>query len=151
MLYEVITVSSNETLEAEDLGGVAIPYTAITLAPTIPVHTPDGGWGGPVGAGYSDRNNPVYMQYLNRWDNTKRSYLFASAYAQAEPVKNLILRTNVGVDYSMVKDKDIEPSFTNGFISRSVNNLTMFNTNFTSITWSNTATYSLELGSNNFV
>ncbi len=143
-------VSSNETLEAEDLGGVAIPYTAITLAPTIPVHTPDGGWGGPVGAGYSDRNNPVYMQYLNRWDNTKRSYLFASAYAQAEPVKNLILRTNVGVDYSMVKDKDIEPSFTNGFISRSVNNLTMFNTNFTSITWSNTATYSLELGKSKF-
>jgi len=49
------------------------------------------------------------MQYINRWDNTNRRYLFGSVFAEIQPVKNLVLRTTLGIDYSMVKDKDIEP------------------------------------------
>ncbi|WP_372775354.1 TonB-dependent receptor [Mangrovibacterium sp.] len=143
-------VSSNETLETPDLGSAPTPGLAITLAPTIPLYTKTGEYGGPIGAGYSDRNNPVMMQYINRWDNTNRSYLFSSIYAEARPIDNLVLRTTVGIDYSMVKDKDIEPSFTNGFIARSVNNMTIYNSDFTSITWSNTAQYSLEIGKSKF-
>jgi TonB-linked SusC/RagA family outer membrane protein len=143
-------VSSNETLETPDLGSAPTPGLAVTLAPTIPVYTTEGEYAGPIGSGYSDRNNPIFMQYINRWDNTNRSYLFGNAFAEIELVKNLVLRTNVGVDYSKVKDKDIEISFTNGFIARSVNNMTMYNSDFTSISWSNTASYKLEKGKNDF-
>ncbi|RKD90741.1 SusC/RagA family TonB-linked outer membrane protein [Mangrovibacterium diazotrophicum] len=143
-------VSSNETLETPDLGSAPTPGLAITLAPTIPLYTKTGEYGGPLGSGYSDRNNPVMMQYINRWDNTNRKYLFGSVFAEAKPVKNLVLRTTLGLDYSMVEDKDIEPAFTNGFIARSVNSLTIYNSDFTSVTWSNTAHYDLELGKSKF-
>ncbi|MFV0267935.1 MAG: SusC/RagA family TonB-linked outer membrane protein, partial [Draconibacterium sp.] len=143
-------VSSNETLETPDLGSAPTPGLAVTLAPTIPLRDANGNYGGPLGSGYSDRNNPVMMQYINRWDNTNRRYLFGSVFAQLEPLKNLVLRTTLGIDYSMVKDKDIEPTFTNGFISRTVNSLTVYNSDFTSLTWSNTAQYSLDIDKSKF-
>lgn len=146
----VQVVSSNESLEKNDLGNVPTPSLAITSPPTIPVYTATGDYAGPLGSGYSDRNNPVFMQYINRWDNTNRSYLFGNVFAELELIENLVFRTNVGIDYSMVKDKDIEPAFTNGFITRSVNSLTQYNSNFTSLTWSNTASYKLKLGASNF-
>ena len=143
-------VSSNETLETPDLGSAPTPGLAITLAPTIPVHTLTGEYAGPIGSGYSDRNNPVHMQYINRWDNTNRKYLFGNVFAEFEPVKDLVFRSNVGLDYSMVEDKDIEQSFTEGFIARSVNSLKNISSNFTSISWSNTLSYNLDLGKSKF-
>ncbi len=143
-------VSSNETLAANDLGNAPTPGLGVTMAPTIPVYTADGEYAGPLGSGYSDRNNPLMMQYINRWDNTNRKYLFGSVYAEIQPVKNLVFRTTLGLDYSMVKDKDIEPAFTNGFIARSVNNLSIYNSDFTSVTWTNTAHYSLDWGKSKF-
>ena len=58
--------TSNETLAASDVGGAPTPGLAITLAPTIPLFDSNGNYGGPIGAGHSDRNNPVLMQFLNR-------------------------------------------------------------------------------------
>jgi TonB-linked SusC/RagA family outer membrane protein len=146
----VQVVSSNETLETPDLGSAPTPGLAVTLAPTIPVYTNTGEYAGPIGSGYSDRNNPVHMQYINRWDNTNRSYIFGNVYAEIDIIKNLVFRTNVGVDYSMVKDKDIEPTFTEGFIARSVNNMTEYSSDFASVTWSNTVSYKFELDRSRF-
>jgi TonB-linked SusC/RagA family outer membrane protein len=143
-------VSSNETLETPDLGSAPTPGLAITLAPTIPVYTTTGDFAGPLGSGYSDRNNPLHMQYINRWDNTNRTYFFGNAFAEMDLLKNLVFRTNVGVDYSMVNDKNIEPSFTEGFISRAVNNMTQYSSNFTSLTWSNTLSYKFEINKHKF-
>lgn len=148
--FNLQVVSSNETLETPDLGSAPTPGLAITLAPTIPVYTLTGEYAGPVGSGYSDRNNPVHMQYINRWDNTNRSYLFGNVFAEIDIIKNLVFRTNVGVDYSMVKDKDIEPSFTEGFIARTVNNMTEYSSNFTSITWTNTLNYNFNIEQHKF-
>ncbi len=143
-------VSSNETLETPDLGSAPTPGLAITLAPTIPMYTNTGEYAGPLGSGYSDRNNPVHMQYINRWDNTNRTYFFGNVFAEFTPLKNLILRSTLGLDYSTVKDKDIEPSFTEGFIARSVNSLKLYSSEFKSLSWSNTASYKLDLGNNKF-
>lgn len=143
-------VSSNETLETPDLGSAPTPGLAITLAPTIPLYTNDGEYAGPLGSGYSDRNNPVHMQYINRWDNTNRSFLFGNIYAQAEIIDGLVFRTNMGVDYSTISDKDIEQRFTEGFIARDVNSLTEINSNFTSISWSNTLNYNFTVGESRF-
>ncbi len=143
-------VSSNETLETPDLGSAPTPGLAVTLAPTIPMYTTTGEFAGPLGSGYSDRNNPVHMQYINRWDNTNRTYLFGNVFAELELVKNLVFRTNLGLDYSMLNRKNIEPSFVEGFIARSVNNMTIYNSDFKSYTWSNTARYNYKVGKSSF-
>ncbi len=139
-------VSSNETLQCPDLGSAPTPGLAINLAPTIPMYTKTGEYAGPLGSGYSDRNNPVHMQYLNRWDNVNRSFLFGNIYTDISLAKNLSFRSTLGLDYSMINNKNIEQSFKEGFIARSVNSLKVIESNFISTSWSNTLNYKLDLG-----
>lgn len=138
--------TSNQTLATTDLGGASTPALAINLAPTIPVYTKTGKFAGPFGGGYSDRNNPVNMQWLNRWDNNNRTFAFGNMYAELTPVKNLVLRTNLGVDYSTGLFKDIQLAFQEGFLGRQVNSLARNTNHSLSLTWSNTANYQLEFG-----
>jgi TonB-linked SusC/RagA family outer membrane protein len=142
--------SSNETLVSSDLGNSANTNQAVTLAPTIPVYRTDGEFAGPVGAGYSDRNNPVGMQYRNRWDNTGKSFLFGNVYFELEPIKDLVYRSNAGLDYSNTDIKNIELAFQEGFLGRSVNSLARNTTKLVSITWSNTLSYTKKIGKSNF-
>ena len=141
--------SSNETLVSADLGNSANTNQAVTLAPTIPVYRTDGEFAGPVGAGYSDRNNPIGMQYRNRWDNTIKSFLFGNAFLELEFVKGLVFRSNAGLDYSNNEIKNIELAFQEGFLGRSVNSLQRNSLKQTSITWSNTLNYSIQKGKSN--
>lgn len=143
-------VSSNERLQCPDLGSSPTPGLAINLAPTIPMYTKTGEYAGPIGSGYSDRNNPVHMQYLNRWDNVNRSFLFGNFYTDISLAKNLNFRSTLGLDYSMVNNKNIEQSFKEGFIARAVNSLRIIESNFTSVSWSNTLNYKLDLGQSKF-
>lgn len=143
-------VSSNETLQCPDLGSAPTPGLAINLAPTIPMYTKTGEYAGPLGSGYSDRNNPVHMQYLNRWDNVNRSFLFGNVYADVSLARNLSFRSTLGLDYSMINNKNIEQSFKEGFIARAVNSLRVIESKFKSISWSNTLNYKLDLGQNKF-
>jgi TonB-dependent starch-binding outer membrane protein SusC len=142
--------SSNETLASPDLGSAPTPGLAITLAPTIPVYTTDGDFAGPLGSGYSDRNNPLHMQYINRWDNTNRTTLFGNVFTEIEPINNLIFRSSLGMDNGDIFSKNIEQSFKEGFIARSLNTLTQNTTKSVSIAWTNTLRYNFELGQNKF-
>ena len=101
-----------------DLGNSPNPAQSITLAPTIPVYTTTGEFAGPLGAGYTDRNNPVGMQYRNRWDNLGKSLIFGNIYLEAEPIKNLIFKSSLGYDYSNALNKNIELAFQEGFLGR---------------------------------
>jgi TonB-linked SusC/RagA family outer membrane protein len=142
----LMLVRSSETLNATDLGGATTMELATTLAPTIPVFRTDGTYAGPIGAGYSDRNNPVHMQYINRWDKRNELIGFGNVYAEITPIKNLVLRTSYGLDYSNLMGKNIEPTFVEGFLSRNINSLSLQQTNALSMTWTNTAAYQFEAG-----
>ena len=73
--------NSNETLTARDIGGASTTFLAVTLAPTIPVFQKDGKtYAGALGAGYSDRNNPLHMHDLAKWNNANRLDAFGSIY-----------------------------------------------------------------------
>jgi TonB-dependent starch-binding outer membrane protein SusC len=103
--------SSNETLTANDLGGAATTFLAVTLAPTIPVYQKDGqSFAGESGAGYSDRNNPLHMQFLSRWNNANRLNSFGNVFVEIQPLKNLYFKSNVGVDDSRFLNKVITPT-----------------------------------------
>lgn len=140
--------TSNETLVSPDVGSAPTTGLAITLAPTIPVFDINGEFAGPIGAGYSDRNNPVLMQYLNRWDNADKNSFFGNVFAEIDLLKGLTFRTNVGLDFSDFKRKDIERKVNNGFITRSTNRLIIDTNKFSSFVFSNTLNYDLELGDN---
>src|SRR6185369_7642403 len=79
--------NSNETLTANDLGGAATTFLAVTLAPTIPVYQIDGHtYAGELGAGYSDRNNPLHMQDLAKWNNANRLSTFGNVFVEIQPI-----------------------------------------------------------------
>jgi TonB-linked SusC/RagA family outer membrane protein len=146
----IMLSSSNETLAATDIGGAPTPGLAVTLTPTIPVYAADGTYGGAIGAGYSDRNNPLHMQDINKWDNTHRMTIFGNVFAEIEPVKNLFLRTSLGVDNASYRFKNIEQAFEEGSFGRTNNSLTIDQNKFLSLTFSNTARYDLDLGKSKF-
>ncbi|WP_121356669.1 SusC/RagA family TonB-linked outer membrane protein [Flavisolibacter nicotianae] len=138
--------NSDERLVAKDLGGESTTYLAVTLAPTIPVYQKDGQtFAGELGAGYSDRNNPLHMQYLARWNNTNRLSTFGNVFAEIQPIKNLFFKSNIGADKADYLNKVIAPTFTEGALSRSTNSLTYDQNRFLSLTFSNTLRYNWNL------
>lgn len=132
-----------------DVGGAPVGDLAITLAPTIPLRKTNGTFGGPVGAGYSDRNNPVDMQYLNRWNKTNLFLATGNVFAEIEPIKNLVLRTSLGFDYSDGLGKVIKQIGTEGPVN-SFNSLTEQESKDITITWTNTINYNLVFGASHF-
>ena len=140
---------SNETLTARDLGGAASTFLAVTLAPTIPVYQADGTtFAGASGSGYSDRNNPLHMQYLARWNNANRVSSFGNIFVELQPIKNLFIKSNIGADNARFENKIITPTFSEGAFNRTTNSLFFDQNHYLSTTWSNTARYDLDLGGN---
>ena len=124
---------SDERSAANDVGSAPTPGLAISIAPTIPVYTNTGGYGGPIGSGYSDRNNPLLMQYLNRWDNSRKMSLYGNVFTEIDIVKGLVFRNSIGMDFNDFKRKDIEPTVNNGFITRNVNSLILDTNKYSSL------------------
>ncbi len=142
--------NSDETLTARDLGGAATTFLAVTLAPTIPVYQKDGvTFAGELGAGYSDRNNPLHMQYLARWNNANRLSTFGNIFVEIQPIKNLFFKSNIGADNALFNNKIITPTFTEGALARTTNSLSFDKNHYLSVTWSNTVRYNWELNRNN--
>ncbi len=140
--------NSNETLTARDLGGAATSFLAVTLAPTIPVYQADGEtFAGASGGGYSDRNNPLHMQYISRWNNTNRITAFGNVFTEIQLVKNLYFKTNLGADYATFFNKVITPTFSEGSFNRTTNSLTHDKNQYLSSTFSNTLRYNWNLNS----
>ncbi|MEO6721530.1 MAG: SusC/RagA family TonB-linked outer membrane protein [Ferruginibacter sp.] len=142
--------NSDENLTSKDLGGANTTFLAVTLAPTIPVYQKDGvSYAGESGAGYSDRNNPLHMQYLSRWNNTNRLSTFGNAFVEIQPIKNLFFKSNIGADNANFLNKVITPTFSEGALNRTTNGLFFGQNHFLSTTFSNTLRYNLNLGENN--
>jgi len=130
---------------ATDVGGAWSPTLALILAPTIPLRKTDGTFGGPIGPGYTDRNNPVDVQWLNRWNTNNRLQLYGNIYAELEVIKKLVLRTSFGFDYDDEPSRKITLIGNEGPV-QSFNSLTLTQAKEFTFTWTNTATYNLEIG-----
>jgi TonB-linked SusC/RagA family outer membrane protein len=128
-----------------DVGGAPTPELALTLPPTIPLYKSDGSYGGPIGAGYSDRNNPVDMQYLNRFNTTNQFLVFGNVFAELEVIKRLVLRTSLGFDFSDATAKRAALIGTEGPI-RSFNSLSLQESKELTFTWTNTLNYNMDFG-----
>jgi len=142
--------NSNETLTARDLGGASTTFLAVTLAPTIPVYQKDGStYAGELGAGYSDRNNPLHMQDLAKWNNANRLSTFGNIFVEIQPIKNLFFKSNIGADNANYLNKIIAPTFSEGALNRTTNSLVFDQNHYLSLTWSNTLRYNWDLNNDN--
>ena len=138
--------NSNETPMARDVGGAPTPGLAITLAPTIPVRDINGDFAGPLGAGYSDRNNPLLMQYLGRWNNIRKNNFYGNVFAEWSILENLTFKTSAGIDYNTFFNRNIQTRVRNGFITRPNNRLIHDTNEFSSMVFSNTLNYQVAVG-----
>ena len=142
--------NSNETLTARDLGGASTTFLAATLVPTIPVFQKDGKtYAGASGGGYSDRNNPLHMQELAKWNNANRLSSFGNIFVEIQPIKNLFFKSNLGVDNATYLNKVITPTFSEGAFNRTTNSLAFDQNHYISTTWSNTLRYNWDLNAKN--
>lgn len=118
------------------------------MAPVIPVYDENNksGYGYGSAAYPTYGSNPIALQETNRTRQTSNRFL-GNFFVQAEPIKGLVLKSNMGVEYHNWFDKEKtiykqiryldESKYTNRLLERSGN--------FTTWIWENTATYNLKI------
>lgn len=141
---------TRETPEPTDLGGVAMDYLGTYVQPILPVYRTDGEWAGPIGSGFSDRNNPLHIMYINRNNKDNSVIMFGNVYAEVNPIDNLTIRTSYGLDYTNSNNRWVQEKYKEGFLTQNVNSLSIFKGERVNLTWTNTANYSLDLGRSSF-
>jgi len=115
------------------------------ILPILPVRKLDGTFAGPIGTGFSDRMNPVFLADLDKDDLNRDVQTFGNVYLEIFPLNNLVIRSSFGLDYTNNFDRNIERKYVHGFLSRKINNMSVAQRHRTDWTWSNTATYLLEV------
>jgi TonB-linked SusC/RagA family outer membrane protein len=92
---------------------------------------------------------PNYVRLINNNANNKHEYwrVFGNAYLQIEPVKNLLIKTNFGVNYYSETNKTFEPAY----LRDSVNKLSQSMAKNVDWVWTNTAQYNIDFGKNSLM
>jgi TonB-linked SusC/RagA family outer membrane protein len=108
--------------------GTSVPAASIIelsllAQPIVPVHTIDGGWGGPA-SGMTDRHNPVRLIEDNKQNKSRFFRLFGNAYANLKIIPELTLRTIIGIDYNGGYARTLRKSYVSGFLVDPSNQVT---------------------------
>jgi TonB-dependent starch-binding outer membrane protein SusC len=167
-----LTFGENFTLAYDERTGVPAGNNnesnpimfAIRIQPIIPVFDITGGPKGLGGTNSSDLNgfagsrgsnlgnapNPLARQWREKDNITKGTHIFGNAFIEFAPIKDLKLRTSLGVEFNNYNlaayfNRDIEAAE-----PRSSNSLTVSNSFDRAVTWYNTANYAKSFGSHNF-
>ena len=132
------SISVNHWLEHLNPSG--IEELVIAQHPAIPVYDENGGYAGGYVDILGDKPNAVRLTD-NEADNRHKSWrIFGSAYLEVEPIKNLVLKSQFGLNYTTGFNSTFVPKWSEA--DRKVDNSVQW-------VWSNTANYSIELGKNN--
>ena len=129
---------------------------ALSDAPNIPAYASDGTpyqEGGRLGYGPNTiqfpLTNPIGVLESGSVIKTEDTRLIGNAFAEVTPFKGLTLRTQYGVDYMKIEDRNFFAATTVEGVEQ---NGTAENYSIRSrqYTWTNTANYKFSLGSHNF-
>ena len=140
---------TRNTPDRTDLGGSDMINLSRFMQPILPVYRTDGNWSGPIGAGFSDRNNPLHMLTIYKDNFDKTMNLFGNFYVEAKPIKDLLIRTSFGLDYTNGYNTGIFPNFSTGFLSRTINSMRVDQSHRLNWVWSTTANYTKIFGLHN--
>lgn len=143
-----------ENFQLSKQSEVAIPsndimFLALVQQPIVPVHTVDGGWGGPA-PGMSDRHNPVRLIADNKQNKSTYIRPFGNFYVEAEPIAGLTLRSSLGIDYGLHYSRHLQKSYRSGFLSEPNNRVTNGAWFDGSWVFQNTLTYDFSINSHQF-
>lgn len=105
------TYIKNALISAND-----ILFASLVQQPVVPVHTVDGGWGGPA-PGMTDRQNPVRLIEDNKQNSSFFFRGFGNVYADLAITPGLHFKTSFGVDYNGTYQRTLRKSYTSGFLS----------------------------------
>ena len=110
-----------ETLSATYMRDPILPVGSITILslienPIIPVHTVNGGWGGPV-AGMDDRDNPVRLIEDNKQNVNAFGRVFGNVYLDLTILPNLHFKTTYAADFAGNYFRSVQMPYVAGFLS----------------------------------
>ncbi|MBK7214025.1 MAG: TonB-dependent receptor [Bacteroidales bacterium] len=151
LLNNKLKIGENFTISYQEevlINAGDVLFTSLVQQPIVPVHTVDGGWGGPA-PGMTDRQNPVRLIEDNKQNKYRYSRPFGNVYVELDPVKNLSLKTSFGVDYSMFYQRTLQKSYVSGFLVEDDNTISNHVNVGGNYIWSNTANYKITKGKHN--
>ena len=147
---ENLSISNSQTVSTPNSdvvsGLVALAYQMPAI---VPLTANNGNFGGPVN-GLGDARNPVASAFYNQDDKQKLTRIFGNVFAELEVVKNLILKSDFGMDYNVFNFKNFDPRFQTGILSNTVSALTQTSSTEFNWVWNNTLRYQQSFGKNNF-
>ena len=118
------------------------------MMPMVPVYATDGSYGGGYVDVLNDSPNPIRL--TDNEANNKHLYwrIFGNAYVEVEPVKNLVLRSNFGLNYYNEENSVFTPSWQEGARNVGTNELEVSNAQQFNWIWTNQIQYSIDFGKN---
>lgn len=124
-----------------------IEENAIKMHPARTVYDSEGNYNDQVAFGLNDTPNLVRL--INEEATNKHEYwrVFGNAYLSVEPVKNLILKTNFGLNYHNGSDKNFTPAN----LRNKTNYLYQYSSKTVDWVWTNTAQYNIDFGKNSLM
>lgn len=139
-----------ETLSATYMKDPVLPTGSITILslienPIIPIHTVNGGWGGPV-AGMDDRDNPVRLIEDNKQNVNSFGRVFGNAYADLEIIKGLHFKTTYAADFAGNYYRWLQLPYVAGFLSNPATYAGQSTDYEVTETWQNQLTYDKTFG-----
>lgn len=152
------TVSTNKTPQSDGTwyNGAAMIQGALLTSPLAPYKNEDGTI--PVNAsGYGTADGPNYYNMVQEVKNTnKRVGLLANAFLEAEPLRNLLLKTSANVDLANAVSDNFNPASAGGIFNpgnpADVSRISASHYDHFYYTWlwENTASYRFALGNHGF-
>lgn len=144
-LNRVVSVGENLTITRTSQVDSHPMENALKMAPIVPVYEKDGvTYGGPVG-GMADRQNPLRELEQNKDNSLDYWRVFGNAYVNVVPVKGLVLRSNLGIDYKNSFINAKTRTFHSDIVNNNIAKTTLSHNNETNWTWSNTAEYNIAI------
>ena len=122
-----------------------IEELTIAQHPIIPVYDINGGYAGPT-SGIGDKPNPVRLLDQQRNDTRNFSWrIFGNVFLEAEPIKNLVFRSNFGLNYLNNFQSNFSPKWSEGGRTVDANSLFTKNDYARNWIWSNTLAYNFKI------
>ena len=141
------SISVNHWLEHLNPSG--IEELVIAQHPAIPVYDENGGYAGGYVDVLGDKANAIRLTDYEANNRHKNWRVFGSAYLEVEPIKNLVLKSQFGLNYTTGFNSTFIPKWSEADRKVDVNELTVRQDNSVQWVWSNTANYSIDFGKNN--
>lgn len=117
---------------------------AIKMHPARTVYDSEGNYNDQVGYGLND--TPNIIRQINEEANNRHEYwrVFGNVFLSVEPVKNLVIKTNFGINYHNGTDK----TFTPANLRDKTNYLRQYSSKTVDWVWTNTAQYNIDFSKN---